>query len=422
MGPCVIRAAMATTPKRLGEEPLRGAPAKRAARTTCGECTRCIKDTFAVESLILARRHKLEVERRLAALEAELRASKQLTERLLARVNALEQERSPRPAAPAQAGPLVGIVTLKLGSRKFPTTAGTLASVPDSFFGIMASGRVGQRRERDGSIFIDRNPKHFQFVLDYLRCNGEGFVPPTTKRAQDELRGEAEFYGLEGLARALRRFSVSASHLMTFETHKNGTFLRGNRFAACVFDVVDTNNFEVTFDFSASADLSSRCGSGAYFVGVAPALRVDIEGEWPMAIPEGPPRGASRPRHVRDLDRPSHNKTPVRYPPAVSQGVFLSSFALYLGPHRCQCVQFCKADMRACEASFWSPPGDDPREVRVHFRRTADGCTATFYTEEGGERNIDLGSEGLDTEVEYNPMVFFNTDGMVAAIDGLKLK
>ena len=129
------------------------------------------------------------------------------------------------------------------------------------------------------------------------------------------------------------------------------------------------------------------------------------------------PATPGAPHHLRDLERPSHSKTPVRYPPAVSQGVFLSAFALYLGTHRCQCVQFCKADMRACKASFWSTPGDDPREVRVHFRRTPVSCVATFYTEEGGEKKIDLGSEGLDTGVDYHPMLFFNTDGMAAAIE-----
>lgn len=66
----------------------------------------------------------------------------------------------------------------------------------DSFFGSLVSGRVPQKREKDGSIFIDRNPKHFSFVLDYLRSAGTNFTPPTSKTAQDELRAEADFYGI----------------------------------------------------------------------------------------------------------------------------------------------------------------------------------------------------------------------------------
>merc|ERR1719482_1404988 len=167
-------------------------------------------------------------------------------------------------------GELTGSLMLKVGSRKFQTSAETLKSVEDSFFSSLASGRVPQKREKDGSIFIDRNPKHFQYVLDYLRCNGEGFTPPTSKTAQDELRAEADFYGLPDLAMSLRRLCISSNHLMTIG--KKGAVLSGNRFGAAMLDVRDPDNFAVTLQLSGwEVSGYPEAQESPFFVGIGPA-------------------------------------------------------------------------------------------------------------------------------------------------------
>lgn len=62
-------------------------------------------------------------------------------------------------------------VTLNVGGCRFTTTVSTLRGAPaPSLFAAMFSGRHElQRAPEDGSIFIDRDGRHFADVLNYLR-------------------------------------------------------------------------------------------------------------------------------------------------------------------------------------------------------------------------------------------------------------
>ncbi|KAL6069867.1 TLDc domain-containing protein [Balamuthia mandrillaris] len=61
----------------------------------------------------------------------------------------------------------------------------------------MFSGAWKLQPDTDGAYFIDRDPKHFRLILNYLRT-GE-LIPPEKKNALLELRKELEFYQLTGL-------------------------------------------------------------------------------------------------------------------------------------------------------------------------------------------------------------------------------
>jgi hypothetical protein len=62
-----------------------------------------------------------------------------------------------------------GHVVLDIGGYRYPTSLQTLRRLPGTFFDAYFSGRYTMGRSEDGSIFIDRDGRHFGQVLDYLR-------------------------------------------------------------------------------------------------------------------------------------------------------------------------------------------------------------------------------------------------------------
>jgi len=93
---------------------------------------------------------------------------------------------------------LTETIMLNVGGTIFSTSLTTLTSQKGSLFDSMFSSAFESKKESDGSIFIDRNPKHFGYILDYLR----GSFPPVenfSKREIDELKIEADFYQLTAL-------------------------------------------------------------------------------------------------------------------------------------------------------------------------------------------------------------------------------
>eukprot|EP01112_Ceratiomyxa_fruticulosa_P024259 TRINITY_DN979_c0_g1_i1.p1 TRINITY_DN979_c0_g1~~TRINITY_DN979_c0_g1_i1.p1 ORF type:complete len:328 (-),score=65.15 TRINITY_DN979_c0_g1_i1:230-1213(-) len=91
-----------------------------------------------------------------------------------------------------------GRIKLDVGGTLFTTSMETLTSFKGSFFDAMFSGRFPLKKEEDGAIFIDRNGKHFGYILDFMRG-----TPPSlehfSKREINELRTEAEYYQLTDL-------------------------------------------------------------------------------------------------------------------------------------------------------------------------------------------------------------------------------
>ena len=62
------------------------------------------------------------------------------------------------------------------------------------------NGYIEIKYDENKAIFIDRNPKHFGYILDYLRMannENEFELPPSVDR--DDLIKEGKFYNLRGL-------------------------------------------------------------------------------------------------------------------------------------------------------------------------------------------------------------------------------
>lgn len=186
---------------------------------------------FSLEALQLIEELSLqskEAEKKLTALRA--RATDSLAECRSAEAAAADKLsadraafREERRAAEEQNAIADSAVTLCVGGQHFTTSLLTLRREPSSMLGVMFSGRHALNRQPDGSVFIDRDPTHFRFVLNFLR-DGALALPqrlqtpsPAADALRHELLMEARFYQiasmvaeLEGAA-AARRAACSAA-------------------------------------------------------------------------------------------------------------------------------------------------------------------------------------------------------------------
>ncbi|GJS51634.1 FH protein interacting protein FIP2, partial [Tanacetum coccineum] len=81
--------------------------------------------------------------------------------------------------------------------KKFCTTVDTLTQrEPDSLLAAMFSGCHTVCKDSEGSVFLDRDGKLFQYILNWLR---NGVVPNLSDLKCSELLLEAEYYELLGL-------------------------------------------------------------------------------------------------------------------------------------------------------------------------------------------------------------------------------
>ena len=97
---------------------------------------------------------------------------------------------------------LTPTINLNIGGRRFTTSLQTLTKDPDSMLAAMFSGKFEVKPSEDGAFFIDRDGKHFRFILNYLR-DGELIVPEGALFLK-ELEAEAKFYQIKGLLRELK--------------------------------------------------------------------------------------------------------------------------------------------------------------------------------------------------------------------------
>lgn len=91
-------------------------------------------------------------------------------------------------------GPQEPIVRLNIGGVRYCTTACTLVSRGESFFTGLLSGKMGISRDNDGCIFIDRNGRFFEPLLDFLRTGKWRWPDGISRPALVE---EASFYGIQ---------------------------------------------------------------------------------------------------------------------------------------------------------------------------------------------------------------------------------
>jgi len=137
---------------------------------------------------------------------------------LEARLHLLEQkcQKPSSKNSTASATPSGDGVLLSVGGKQFTSTLSTLRQAGEgTFLHCVASSEdrcddracVPFRKDAKGAICIDRSPKHFAKILDFLRC-GPAFVRPKSLQDCDEILAEARFFGLDELAVVVDRLRM----------------------------------------------------------------------------------------------------------------------------------------------------------------------------------------------------------------------
>jgi len=114
---------------------------------------------------------------------------------------ALMQKRGPQiPTDP-------NIVELNVGGEIFVTTVHTIGR-ETSILLAMISGHIQSRRDNQGRLFIDRDPTHFRWILNYLR-DGYLITLPASHQDRLELLHEARCFRLVGLVQLIEQHQQS---------------------------------------------------------------------------------------------------------------------------------------------------------------------------------------------------------------------
>ncbi|XP_053214439.1 BTB/POZ domain-containing protein KCTD3-like [Panonychus citri] len=98
------------------------------------------------------------------------------------------------------------IVNLNVGGNRFSTSKRTLVSIPETFFTCLLSDHqqlIKSLKDSTGAFFIDRDPKIFTVILNYLRTRQ---LINLDNIPIDVLLHEAEFYGLTPLVKRLKAY------------------------------------------------------------------------------------------------------------------------------------------------------------------------------------------------------------------------
>ena len=87
-------------------------------------------------------------------------------------------------------------IKLNVGGQQFVTSKSTLEKEPESMICRMVCGEIPSLKDENGAILIDRSPKYFDTILNYLRM---GDILLDHDLNIEALIQEANFYGIMSL-------------------------------------------------------------------------------------------------------------------------------------------------------------------------------------------------------------------------------
>ena len=107
------------------------------------------------------------------------------------------------------------IIKLNVGGTYFTTTRATLCAETGSMLATKFSEEscfAPLLRDPDGTVFLDRNPTYFKFLLDYSRLSCRVLaLDPNETYILEAILAEADYFGLEGLVKICREKQSLAS-------------------------------------------------------------------------------------------------------------------------------------------------------------------------------------------------------------------
>lgn len=132
-------------------------------------------------------------------------------------------------------------VVLDVGGKRFATRPSTLMKYETSYFTALLLNE--ELKDEDGSFFIDRNPKLFGVLLDFLRTDKLDFEP--CKVNMTKLREEFEFYSVPfPNTVAFANGEKSATMGQAYQVNK-GTLLEHGKHTWSIRADVVVNSFDV---------------------------------------------------------------------------------------------------------------------------------------------------------------------------------
>jgi hypothetical protein len=115
------------------------------------------------------------------------------------------------------------VIHLNVGGKKFTTFRSTLTKHKESMLATMFSGQFQVTKDEKGRIVLDRDPKYFRSILNYLRTD---YLPRySTVEEREEFKRELRYFGLEDHYTSL--VEPSADHICKFNGNildRNGVF------------------------------------------------------------------------------------------------------------------------------------------------------------------------------------------------------
>lgn len=85
------------------------------------------------------------------------------------------------------------IVTFNVGGTLFSTTMDNLATVKNNLLYVLATDSQFTHLSKDGNIFIDRDPKFFQEILNFFRNRKYNFISDN-ENIVDNFKNEIKYY------------------------------------------------------------------------------------------------------------------------------------------------------------------------------------------------------------------------------------
>jgi len=174
-----------------------------------------IDQTTALLSHYLQRKDEV-LNRKAKSIEDAQRLLDENTEKALQKVKEAESKFESEKEAVAKIGGKAKssdeIVNLAVGELNFRVAKPTLMGEEDSTLALMFKGQFPLTYDEDGRVFIDRNGKLFEHILEYLRGNYAGFeyLP---RKERSRLAVEADFFQLKGLVALLKPTTNSNSNI-----------------------------------------------------------------------------------------------------------------------------------------------------------------------------------------------------------------
>jgi len=106
-------------------------------------------------------------------------------------------------------------IILNVGGTNFSTTLATLRSVNGTFFEKMFRQGSMTTPSADGTFFIDRNPKAFGYIMDFLRT-GDMLLEKGDSNLRSRILKDAEFFELPEELKEYLKFSSLAGIGLSF--------------------------------------------------------------------------------------------------------------------------------------------------------------------------------------------------------------